>query len=235
MDKQKLHNKDIRRIGEKVLFAVRAPDQEVEAIVSTPDLFARIKSAQVSASEREQSAAYTTARAKKGLSALHVLRPRYMVYTAAVVALFLLPAVVFLSVDSSGDETIAYRENVSSPIVEFPLNKNAVIETQPRVIENKVSSPKRTISRKRIASAVIRKEKKIVEDTELMSEFQAVTYTGEVSERLDTDRVVRVQISRASLFAMGVDVPVDSGTEKIKADLLIGDDGVMKGVRIEKQ
>ena len=47
-------------------------------------------------------------------------------------------------------------------------------------------------------------------------------------------QIVRTEISRSSLFAMGVDLPLEGANEKIKTDLLVGPDGVVRGVRIVK-
>jgi hypothetical protein len=44
-----------------------------------------------------------------------------------------------------------------------------------------------------------------------------------------------VELSPASLFAMGIDVQLENSTEKIPADLFIRADGVMTGVRFEKK
>jgi hypothetical protein len=66
---------------------------------------------------------------------------------------------------------------------------------------------------------------------EEVSEFYAVTYTGDAEDD-DNDQIVRVELPRSSLFAMGINVPVENEVVKVKADLLIGSDGVMKAVRL---
>src|SRR5687768_14373849 len=45
-------------------------------------------------------------------------------------------------------------------------------------------------------------------------------------------RVVRVEMPRAALFALGVDVPLENGTRSIKADLLLGADGSPRAIRL---
>jgi hypothetical protein len=63
-------------------------------------------------------------------------------------------------------------------------------------------------------------------------EFYGLTY----GEPADTDggRIVRVDMTRASLFAMGVNVPLENDSETVKADLLIGPDGVTRAIRVVK-
>jgi hypothetical protein len=46
--------------------------------------------------------------------------------------------------------------------------------------------------------------------------------------------LVRVELPRSSLVAMGVDPPAENDAQKVKTDLLIGSDGVMKAVRFVK-
>jgi len=41
-------------------------------------------------------------------------------------------------------------------------------------------------------------------------------------------------MSRASLFAMGINIPLENGAEVVKADLLVGPDGVTRAVRLAK-
>ena len=45
---------------------------------------------------------------------------------------------------------------------------------------------------------------------------------------------MRVEMSRASLFAMGINIPLENGAEVVKADLLVGPDGVARAVRLAK-
>jgi hypothetical protein len=64
-------------------------------------------------------------------------------------------------------------------------------------------------------------------------EFQPVTYTGDPSD-IAGGRIVRVELSRQALFAMGVNIPLENGVDNVKADLLIGPDGVTRAVRLAK-
>jgi hypothetical protein len=67
-------------------------------------------------------------------------------------------------------------------------------------------------------------------EIESVGEFQSVTYAGDHNE--EGEQIGRVELPRASLYAMGIDVPVENDTVNIKADLLIGADGVMRAVRV---
>jgi hypothetical protein len=63
-------------------------------------------------------------------------------------------------------------------------------------------------------------------------EFMPVTYTGDNGESARGGRVIRVDISRATLFAMGINVPLENESPTVKADLLVGPDGVTRAIRL---
>lgn len=63
-------------------------------------------------------------------------------------------------------------------------------------------------------------------------DFYAVSYAGDPNETERGGRIVRVDIPRSTLFAMGVDIPLENDRETVKADLLIGNDGVTRAIRV---
>lgn len=64
------------------------------------------------------------------------------------------------------------------------------------------------------------------------NDFVAVTYTGDGGESARGGRVVRVDVPRSTLFAMGFNVSLENDSPTVKADLLIGPDGVTRAVRL---
>jgi hypothetical protein len=59
-----------------------------------------------------------------------------------------------------------------------------------------------------------------------------LSFAGDLEETAAGGRIIRVDMSRSSLFAMGVDIPLENGREMVKTDLLIGSDGMARAVRI---
>ncbi|HUR99643.1 MAG TPA: hypothetical protein VMZ26_16375 [Pyrinomonadaceae bacterium] len=90
----------------------------------------------------------------------------------------------------------------------------------PDVPEVKISRPRRS------AAQQIRYEGE--------GDFYALSYAGDPNETERGGRIVRVDIPRSTLFAMGVDVPLENESETVKADLLIGSDGVTRAIRVVK-
>jgi len=63
-------------------------------------------------------------------------------------------------------------------------------------------------------------------------EFYPLLYTGDPKENTSGGRVLQVEMSRSSLFAMGFNIPIENGAELVKADLLVGEDGVARAIRL---
>jgi hypothetical protein len=63
-------------------------------------------------------------------------------------------------------------------------------------------------------------------------EFYAVTFAGSPGEAGEDLRIIRADLPRSSLFALGVNLPVENETTKIKTDLLVGADGVVRAIRL---
>jgi len=107
-------------------------------------------------------------------------------------------------------------------------------QTQPQVRPERVSTrsdmpgvPDVKINRPRQSAA-----QRIRYESE--GDFYALSYAGDPSETERGGRIVRVDIPRSTLFAMGVDVPLENESETVKADLLIGSDGVTRAIRVVK-
>ena len=64
------------------------------------------------------------------------------------------------------------------------------------------------------------------------NQFLPVTYTGDGGESAKGGRVVRIDVPRSTLFAMGFNVSLENESPTVKADLLIGPDGVTRAVRL---
>ncbi len=114
-----------------------------------------------------------------------------------------------------------------APILPSGPIENEHVQRQP---ERKVQ-PVRTSAQPQMAASrpVKRNESAEIDD---QGEFYPLTYAGDPYETARGGRIVRVDMPRASLFAMGIDLPLENETVSVKADLLIGPDGVARGFRL---
>lgn len=66
-------------------------------------------------------------------------------------------------------------------------------------------------------------------EEEVVSDFMPLTYSGSSSE--EGGQIVRVEMPRAALLALGLPVNAEITGEKLKADVLLGGDGVALAIR----
>jgi hypothetical protein len=71
-----------------------------------------------------------------------------------------------------------------------------------------------------------------VQDQETRGEFYALADLHPSEEATRNGRIIRVELPRASLVALGVNLPLDSDKQMIKTDLLVGPDGVPRAIRL---
>lgn len=63
------------------------------------------------------------------------------------------------------------------------------------------------------------------------NEFLPLTYLSS-STAMESGTVVRIKLSRSSLISLGLAVSSDGSNESVKADLIVGDDGVARAIRL---
>ncbi len=231
MKKQNLQNERLDQIGLRLLDAARLRSDEIDGIASAPHLFDSVK---------VRIKVERTRREANGLSvsweSFWALRWQ-MVGMAFGVFILLLSGAIVSAIFTKQDSSNVARENetqatavevsrqpettVAIPGIEktqqLPIKAPAV---QRAVSHNGPPTKSRTSKRR--------------PEIEELGEFYALTYAGDPEEDDDGGQIIRVELPRSSLYAMGINVPVENETRKIKTDLLIGSDGVMRAVRFVK-
>jgi hypothetical protein len=66
--------------------------------------------------------------------------------------------------------------------------------------------------------------------SEIATDFIPVTYGDNLNE-IENGRIVRVEVPRSALAQFGLPVNMDRANERVKADVLIGDDGMARAIR----
>ncbi|HKQ51989.1 MAG TPA: hypothetical protein VJT74_06460 [Pyrinomonadaceae bacterium] len=67
-------------------------------------------------------------------------------------------------------------------------------------------------------------------DEEIATDFMPLSYGSSLSQ-IDDGQVVRVELSRSALHSFGLPVNVERAGERVKADVLLGNDGVARAIR----
>ena len=208
-------------IGKALVKAGSIRVQNVDEIVGNPDLFDGI---------RERISSETRGR-RYGIS---ILRPGFTV--AGTIVLIAVASFAFFSLRSRPVQVISKAmvpqpstksdDGNNTPVPDVVAERPTVPGTAPRAERVSIPrQPERSVMRARPIAA------RHVED---QNEFYALSYAGDPNETERGGRIVRVDIPRATLFAMGFDVPLENESETVRADLLIGSDGVTRAVRVVK-
>lgn len=88
------------------------------------------------------------------------------------------------------------------------------------------------ISQRTPAARPVRQKQAHAQQARFVDDFYAVSYAGDPHETERGGRIVRVDIPRSTLFAMGINVPLENESPTVKADLLVGSDGVTRAIRV---
>lgn len=215
---RKIENKEIDEIGKALVKSAAICLRDVDRIVANPALFDAVR-ARVKLESRES------------LKRRSFLRPAIGVFASIIMVAGLTAAfVVFESVPG---------EVVVIPMPEAPKTPEPKRFTKPdNVVDANFSRTASPVKPERISSKpnikVSRSKQPAAKPVRYEGDFYALSYAGDPNETERGGRIVRVDIPRTTLFAMGVDVPLENETATVKADLLIGNDGVARAIRVVK-
>ncbi len=248
MNKRNLENRRLDEIGRKLLETGGIQSDELERIVSAPNLFddikARIRTEQAANSkkvsvERSGFSFWTWPRAGTVFAGLAVLMLAvfglsfYTGQTPAVIEAVNevpqneAPATAATSAAATTGGERPLQVSVTTPP---PAGAEAEPEFKPSNLIYREESNKPALKEFRKT----RSSQKTKTEAQPEEEFYPLTYTGNMDEVTFGAHVVRVDLPRSSLLAMGVDLPGGNGADTIKTDLLISPDGVTKGFRFVK-
>jgi hypothetical protein len=237
MRNKRLEKENIENIGRKVIAAGALRETEIERIAAREDLFAgvlaRVNSAPAPAAKETFSFTRFVRRHELGIGGAMAA-----ILCVGVLGLYLSQAPGEMAVGKHDVPPIqpetARHDIVQKPIVDEPEPVRA--QAQPDVAVEEPSAPaepavERAVYRQHRPSAPVRPQRASTNEA-AGPEFMPVTYTGDNGESARGGRVIRVDVSRATLFAMGINVPLENESPTVKADLLVGPDGVTRAIRL---
>lgn len=223
MKKQILDKKALDAIGKKLVSGDRLPIAEIERIIANPRLFAMV-------GKRIEADAASTA------ASVSVPFFRQKAPIFAGIAIFVVAAMAAVSLLRPDNQmSLAHDAQVSDVIPETarPVSppKGKVIEPATgRAFKPDGEMQKANTHKAKPKSAKRKNPRSLAREPD--GEFYALSFAGDPGE---TDgRIIRVDVPRTSLFALGVNIPLENGPEFIKADLLVGSDGVTRAIRVVK-
>lgn len=216
---RKLDNQQLDEIGKALVKGDALRTRDVERIVANPALFDSV-------------------RMRIELDDASADRPRSVFRRPAITALAGIGAIVFLALAfvTLTDVPADVAQEAAVPLTRQTeirqFNKgDSVVTAEPDAAGGEEIEIRR-ISTRPTSVKPRRMRHTVSEEPRPEPEFYALSYAGDPHETERGGRIVRVDISRSTLFAMGVNIPLENDAETVKADLLVGNDGVTRAIRV---
>jgi hypothetical protein len=225
-------NQTLDLLGAELLRSAALRDDEIEAIADGGELFANVRARIIADSVVRKSTPFRFA-----------LMHKVMIASAAA-------AVIVVSMFAA---MYTSDKRIAAPIVKAPAlaqpapservtpNSTEAVaasttgEKQPFVPVNPPQSRphyERAIEYRPMPDTKRSTQINYVPDQDTPGEFYALADLHPSEEATRNGRIVRVELPRASLVALGVNLPLDSDKQMIKTDLLVGPDGVPRAIRL---
>jgi hypothetical protein len=240
MKNRDLQNENLDRIGRRLLETARVPDEEIERIAASPQLFeavkARIKTEQIQKQSRNFFGDWLDLQVwswqKLGAAT-----------AAFAIAAFCIAGLFVFSASRKVIEQVAAPEFQSPDATLESARELHFSEKPPEIVNQKkpgvapqVFAKQANFKNDKVKTRKPARRKspaKTVPDAQIQpgGEFYALDFVGSPNETAADLRIVRTEISRSALFALGVNLPIENESEKIKTDLLVGTDGVARAIR----
>lgn len=217
--KRNIDNKTLDAIGRTAVRSSGIRVTELERVVSGPELYSLIC--------KRIASGETTERSWFGS---HVRQHVFAAAGAAILLMFVVGVAVLLRPAGSAPTLPQARGPARAPVVAPPVfppqGTNDGKLSAGGVTDHPVTAEKAVLRE------TVRSNRRSLPRPEPLGEFYAVSFAGDPGETSAGTRVIRVELDRSALFALGANVPLENGDQMIKADLLVGKDGVTRGVRL---
>jgi hypothetical protein len=122
------------------------------------------------------------------------------------------------------------RETLPAPAVENPEQRLIPAPQFPRAIDRRRGLIRDARLNERPVHSANNLENAASANDEIATDFLPLTYGSNLSQ-LDDGQVVRVELSRSVLQSFGFPVNAERAGERVKADVLLGHDGVARAIR----
>ncbi|HEV7681223.1 MAG TPA: hypothetical protein VGO68_03805 [Pyrinomonadaceae bacterium] len=155
---------------------------------------------------------------------------------AAAVVVFAVVLPIWQGAPSPGPES---RVAVKAPPPETPTATPTTTPTATPAVPPRIgeaapkpskAAEKRPVLRQRSPRVITGSENETVAGN-TVNEFVPLTYLA-TATAIDTGTIVRVQLSRSALVRLGLPINIESSNETVRAEVVMGDDGVARAIRL---
>lgn len=220
MQKRNVDNKRLDEIGRILVKADSVRPGDVDKIVANSSLFDGVR-ARI---------------AQNDAVAIRPTRLRWNLAAVASTAVVVAVVVFTFSTSWNGTPEVVRRDLPVSPgVTRVPsFDKSDRVAPSLDRAALPVASRDNSVRSERVAVRQVAniRHKQRVANSSQEGEFYALSYAGDPNETDRGGRIIRVDMPRSALFAMGVNIPLENEAEVVKTDLLVGPDGVTRAIRV---
>ncbi len=225
MKNRSLNKKVLDAIGRRLFKAEPVDSERIDRVISDPQLFTKVL---------ERIAADLSDR-KEPVAVASTSRHAVAGYIVAAISFFLIGSFAIMYNVKQPETAIKAPVQVVSSKVPDAAPEVVRPEVPPQPDTGKHSAGRTTKDTFRVERAILTRTEpanRPRRDAEPDTQFIPVSYTGDPEELSGGGQVIRVEMKRSSLFAIGIDVPLENDDTIVKADLLVGRDGVTRAIRM---
>jgi hypothetical protein len=230
MSKQHLQKETLDRAARRLLEAASVRDIEIEKIVAAPHLFDSVRARIKAETPRRAKAKFFVWNLQTASGAFAVL-----------IVLLAIAAVAF-SGKTVAPQTAA---KIDAPEIQTSFKQSENPPPAPEIVKTGEKAPavknpataQKTDFKEDAPNLTNRARKTIQAKTEQShkKDAKAVFYPLAFGGNWEADgedlQIVRAELSRSELFALGINLPVENESARVKTDLLVGADGVARAIR----
>jgi hypothetical protein len=236
MRKQDLQNKKLDEIGRKLFESAALENSEIERIAAAPHLFDSIK-AKIKTEESRRKPKHFYVNFRNWQMATGAFAILFILAVGASLFIFKAKDSEQIAKETNAPEIPKQNEQVENPapqdaqdFPEFTTPKNPSVKN--RIIAQRAGFKTETPKLKNQASRKPNPSKHAQSPkNEAEGAFYSLALAGQWEADGEDLQIVRTELSRSQLFALGVNVPVENEAAKIKTDLLVGTNGVPRAIR----
>jgi hypothetical protein len=246
MNKQNLQNEKLDRISRKLFKTARVPSSEIDRIIDSPELFEAIKT-QIRIKQSDSR--------PKGIIGKWIKYPVWSWQTAGValgiLAIFLIGIASLIAQKESDTTNIA--DQTVAPNISLPTTALTETVQAPQYFERRadhkqnsaILSKSRNLSERTVLRSKVNHLPKPKPNPKILNRmpetknpeeggFYPLTFAGNLNDSEEELQILRVELPRASLVALGLILPVENEDAQIKTDLLVSSDGITRAIRLVK-
>jgi len=160
---------------------------------------------------------------------------RWIYFAASAAALVLIATLIVLNAARTQKPQVPWPQ-VSTEVIPYtPSTPNLLPAplhmppNEPGIVAAK-TKPNRGQQRSIIGHKPVQEETDSSAITEITTEFIPLT-NREAFAQMDGGQVMRVELPRSALMSFGLSMDMERATERIKADVVVGNDGLARAIR----